>query len=79
MVVELKKSIELGRIFFGVKQTLKNSKNLNRVKVPLDCRREIVDILEKNGIEIEQMDLTKHDLANKLELDFQCEVFGLKK
>ncbi|MCH7965199.1 MAG: hypothetical protein IH852_14810 [Bacteroidetes bacterium] len=79
MVHELKKNIENGKVFFGVKQTLKNAKNLKKVILPSDCRMEIRELLDTNKIAIEELEFGKQDLSNKLELEFECEVFGLKK
>ena len=79
MVHELKNKITAGEVFFGIKQVLKNSKNLNKVIVPSDCREDIINLLEKNRIDIEIMEFSKEEMANKLELNFKCEVFGLKK
>ena len=79
MVHELKKGIEEGKIFFGIKQSLRNSNNLDKAKVSSDCRLEIIDALRKKNIEIEQMNFSKEELSNRLELNFQCEVFGIKK
>ena len=79
MVHELKKSVEEGRIFFGLKQTLKNSKELNRIFVSSDCRKDVINKLKNQKVDVELAELNKEDLANTLELDFHCEVFGLKK
>ncbi|MCH7568144.1 MAG: hypothetical protein IIA87_01870 [Nanoarchaeota archaeon] len=79
MVHELKQHILARKVFFGIKQSLKNSKNLNKALLSSDCREEIMDLLEKNKIDIEIMDFSKQELADKLELDFKCEVFGLRK
>ena len=79
MVHELKKRIDDGKVFYGIKETLNNSKDLNKAMVPADCRDEIVSLLGDNQIDVEFMELSKEELANKLELEFKCEVFGLKK
>lgn len=79
MVFELKKGIESGKVLYGIKQSVKNSKNLNKAFVAADCRDDIVFLLEDNKIDIEFLDFSKEELTTKLELDFKCEVFGLKK
>ena len=79
MVHELKKSIGAGKVLFGVKQSLKNSKTLDKALVPEDCRDDVINMLEENGVDVEFIEFSKEDLASKLELDFKCEVFGIKK
>lgn len=79
MVHELKRGIEEGKILFGIRQVLKNSKRLNKIIVADDCRKETLSLLDKCNLDIELSGFGKEDIANKLELDFKCEVFGLKK
>ena len=79
MVHELKKNIESSKVFFGIKQSLKNSKTLEKAIVAADCRDEIINLLEDNKIDVEFMEFSKEELSNKLGLEFKCEVFGLKK
>ena len=79
MVIELKKAIEERKVLFGIKQVMKNTKDLEKVFVVTDCRNEIIGILENNKVDIEFLDFSKEKLANKLMLDFKCEVFGLRK
>ena len=79
MVHELKKAIEEKKVLFGIKEIMKNTKNLEKVFVAADCRNEIIGILENNKIIMEPLDFSKDELASKLTLDFKCEVFGLKK
>ena len=76
---ELKRSVESGNIFLGAKENLKNAKKIQRALVPSDCREGIVKMLTKNGVDVEIMEFSKKDIANKLELNFECEVFGLKR
>lgn len=79
MIHELKKSIDNNVVLFGVKEALRHSKNLDVAYVPADCRQETLSLLGNNNVEIEVMDISKKELAEKLELNFRCEVFGLKK
>ena len=79
MVFELKKGIESGKVLYGIKQSVKNSKKLNKAFVAADCRDDIIFLLEDNKMDIEFLDFSKEELTTKLELDFKCEVFGLKK
>ena len=79
MVLELKKGIEGGKVIFGVKQMIKNSKNLDLVFVPSDVRQETLNILEKNKMDFDFLDVSREEAAQKLELDFLCEVFSLRK
>ena len=47
MVVELKKSIDAGKVFFGIRQSLKNSGRLKRTYIPSDAREETIEMLKK--------------------------------
>ena len=79
MHLELKKSFEANKLFFGVRETLRNSTKLDNVLVPSDCRIETINLLNKNKIYFESVDKTGEEIMNQFELDFMCEVFGLKK
>ena len=79
MVLDIKKRIETGKVLFGIKQTLKNIKNVEKVYVPTDCREEILKMLYNNKLEVKKTEFSKTDMASKLELDFQCEVFAFRK
>ncbi|NCO11195.1 hypothetical protein CO038_00495 [Candidatus Pacearchaeota archaeon CG_4_9_14_0_2_um_filter_39_13] len=79
MVVELKKSIDAGKVFFGIRQSLKNSGRLKRTYIPSDAREETIEMLKKNKIEFDVLEVSKEEAAQKLELDFLCEVFGMRK
>jgi|TARA_B100000315_G_scaffold249453_1_gene280688 hypothetical protein len=79
MHLELKKSFEANKLFFGVRETLRNSAKLNKVLVPSDCRTETINLLNENKIDFESVEKTGEEIMNQFELDFMCEVFGLKK
>lgn len=79
MVLELKKSIADGKVLFGIRETVKHAKKISKAVVASDCRQEVISQLQNNKIELEVLEDTKHELANNLELDFRCEVFGLRK
>jgi len=79
MVTELKKSIDAGKVFFGIKQSLKNVNKLDRVCLPSDVRDDTMKMLKKRKIEFDIIELSKEEISQRLELDFHCEVFGLKK
>jgi ribosomal protein L7Ae-like RNA K-turn-binding protein len=77
-VKELKEAFEKKKVFFGIKQAIKNSKKIANVFVVRDVRDETVEKLEKAGIEFEVLK-SKDDIAKELNLDFTCEVFSVKK
>ena len=52
MVHELKKGIEIGKVLFGIRQTLRNYKNLSKVLVSGECRQDIIDRLLEKNIEV---------------------------
>lgn len=79
MVSELKKSIEADKAFFGIRECVKNVKKLDRIVVCSDVRDSTMSLLRKHKMEVEILDINKKELADKLEIDFLCEVFGVKK
>ena len=79
MVSEIKESMEQGRVFFGIKQCLKKSDELERAIISSDCREEIKNLLVANKIDFEVSELTKEDISGRLEMDFESEVFGLRR
>ena len=79
MISELKKRIESGKVFLGMRESLRNMNNLDKAIVAADCRKESIKILESKNIKIESFDMRKDEMASKLELEFECEVFGVRK
>ena len=77
-VKEIKEAIESDSVLFGIKQALKLGKKSKAVFIAKDARDETVEKLEKAGIEFDVLK-SKADLAKELNLDFECEVFSLKK
>jgi len=76
-VKELKEAIEKDKVYFGIRQAIKNAKNLKNVFIAKNARDETVEKLEKAGIEFVVLK-TKEDLARELNLDFESEVFSTK-
>ena len=79
MVHELKQGIESGKIFFGVKQALKHKDKIDKVYIASNCRDQVKNLLKLNKIQVEILDITKEDIAIKLETDFTSEVYSLLK
>ncbi len=77
-IKELREGIEGGLVFFGVKQALKMGKKAKNVFIAKDTRDTTVERLEKAGVEFDVLK-SKADLAKELNLDFESEVFSLKK
>lgn len=75
---ELKESNEKGEVLFGLKQAIKNSKNLKDVFIPKDAREETVKRLESSGVEFSVLK-SRDDLRKELDLAFDCEVFSIIK
>ena len=75
---ELKESVEKGNVLFGIKQALKNSKNIGDVFIAKDTRPETVSMLEASKIEFSVLK-PKLELRKELEIDFDCEVFSIGK
>jgi ribosomal protein L7Ae-like RNA K-turn-binding protein len=77
-VKEIKEAMAKDKILFGIKEALKNSKNISGVFVAKDTREETIEKLEKAGIEFVVLK-PKMDITRELNLDFECEVFSVKK
>ncbi len=73
---EIKDSIEKESVLFGIRQSLKNSKNLSNVFIAKDTRDETVEKLESANIEFVVLK-SKEEISKELNLDFECEVFSL--
>lgn len=79
MVNELKVFANQKKVFFGIKQCLKKSKEIDSVLLSSDHRPEVKKLLEANKIKTEVSEFDKKEISNKIGLDFHCEVFGIKK
>jgi ribosomal protein L30E len=79
MLNEIKKAMESDKVFFGIKQTLKNSGNVKVAYISSDSREQIRNLLKMNKVPFEVSEFTKEDMTEKLEIEFRCEVFALKK
>ncbi len=77
-VKDLAEAMERGKVFFGLRQALKGGKKLKNVFICKDTRDEIVEKLEAAKIEFDVLKL-KEDVAKELNLDFECEVFSVRK
>lgn len=77
-VKELREGIEAGKVLFGIKQALKIGKKAKNIFIAKDTRDETVEKLEKAELEFDVLK-SKEDLAKELNLDFESEVFSLKK
>lgn len=69
--------METKTVSFGIRQALKGNKS-NVVFIAKDARDFTVSKLEDGGIEFSVLK-SKEDLSKELNLDFECEVFSLKK
>ena len=79
MVSALHSFIKADKVVFGTRECVKHAKKLQKVFVPYDVRAHILADLEKSGVDIEKLDVSKQEITDKLALDFFCEAFGVKK
>lgn len=77
-VKEIREAMEKGKVFFGARQALKNKGKLKGVFVVKDCRDSSVEKLEAAGIEFDVLK-GKDEMAKELNLDFDSEVFSVRK
>ena len=76
-VKELRDGIEANNVSFGIKQAIKGGKN-GVVFIAKDSRDETVSKLEEAELEFSVLK-NKEEMAKELNLDFESEVFSLKK
>ena len=79
MVDEIKRLIEEQKVFFGIKESLKKSGEIDKAILSSDCRDEVKNLLSANKVKFEISDLSKNEISSRLGLSFKCEVFGLQK
>ena len=77
-IKEISEAMEKDSVFFGIREAVKNAKKLVNVFIAKDTRDETVEKLESAGIEFVVLK-PKAELAKELNLDFECEVFSIKK
>jgi len=77
-IKEIEENIEKGNVCFGIRQAIKHVKKLSGVFIAKDTRDETVEKLENANIEFVVLK-SKADIARELNLDFECEVFSIKK
>jgi ribosomal protein L7Ae-like RNA K-turn-binding protein len=78
-IKELKQAIENKKVYFGIRQALKNTSGKNKIKkvfIVKDARQEAVDKLEKSKIKFDFLK-SKSDVSKELNLGFDCEVFSI--
>ena len=74
-IKEIKDAIGGGKVYFGIRQVLKNKK-LSSVFVVKDVRDETVHVLENAGVEFVVLK-SKEEMRRELNIDFDCEVFSI--
>lgn len=77
-VKEIKEAMGKGKVCFGIRQALKDGKKMKSVFVCRDTRDETIEKLEAGKIEFDVL-RSKEDVAKELNLDFECEVFSIRK
>ena len=73
-IKEIKEAIEEKKVYFGIRQAVKNKKKLKNVFIAKDTRDSVVDKLEEEKIEFIVLK-SKSELAKELNLDFESEVY----
>ena len=77
-VKEIKEASAQNRVFFGIRQALKNKGKLDNVFIAKDARDQTVEKLESAGVEFGVLK-SKADIAKELNLSFESEVISIKK
>jgi ribosomal protein L7Ae-like RNA K-turn-binding protein len=77
-IKEIKEAIDDNKIYFGIKQAVKQKKDISFVFISKDARDSTVQKLEDAKVEFIVLK-TKAEMAKNLNLDFESEVFSIKK
>lgn len=77
-IKEMSEAMKDGKVCFGLRQALKGGKNIKSVFICKDTRDETVEKLEAAKVEFDVLK-SKGDVARELNLDFECEVFSIRK
>ena len=77
-IKEIREAMEKGKVCFGVRQALKLGKKAKDVFIAKDARDSTVEKLEVAKVEFDVLK-SKEELAKELNLDFECEVFSVRK
>jgi len=77
-IKEIRENMEKGNVLFGIRQCVKHKKNSKSVFIARDTRDETVEKLESGGIEFVVLK-PKAEIAKELNLDFESEVFSVRK
>ena len=75
-VKEIKEAMEKKKVFFGIRQTMKNAKKSKNIFVAKNVRNETLEKLKSSKLEFVILK-SKEDLAKELNLNFECEVFSI--
>ena len=75
-VKEIKEAMVKGKVYFGIRQAVKNFKKLKAVFIAKDTREETVKKLDDAKIEFVVL-RPKEEMAKELNLNFESEVFAL--
>ncbi len=77
-IKEINEAMENGKVCFGLRQALKLGKKSKSVFICKDVRDATVEKLEAAKVEFDVLK-SKEDVAKELNLDFECEVFSIRK
>ncbi len=77
-IKEIKEALEKGKVYFGIKEAIKHKKEIECVYITKDSRDETVKKLEDNDIEFVVLK-SRSEMAKALNLNFESEVFSIKK
>jgi len=77
-IKDIKEAIEEDKVYFGIKQAIKHKKDIASVFITKDARDETVKKLEEMKIEFIVLK-PKSEMTKNLNLDFESEVFSIKK
>lgn len=77
-IKEIKEALEKDKVYFGIKQAIKHKKEIDSVFITKDTRDDTVKKLEDEDIEFVVLK-SKSDMTKNLNLNFESEVFSIKK
>ena len=77
-IKDISEARDNNKLFVGVKQAIKHNKDIATVFVAKDARSETIQKLNEKNISHVVLK-SKEEIAKNLNLDFESEVFSIKK
>jgi SUMO ligase MMS21 Smc5/6 complex component len=78
-IKEIKEAVDNNRVYIGIKESLKNKKDIQSSFMAKDSRDSTVNKLKEEGINFTILKFKKSEISKQLDLNFYSEIFSIKK